>query len=59
MAQIITINREDINNPLHPHMFDHICEDLGFDPKTTDQLCLYVQHAESGGSKENHKRHSY
>ena len=27
----ITLAREDINNPLHPFLWQEICADLGFD----------------------------
>lgn len=41
----IIVTREDINNPLHPTMFDQLCEDLGLDPKTTDAIEITVAKA--------------
>ncbi len=32
----LTLAREDINNPLHPFMWQEICEDLGFDGGNRD-----------------------
>jgi len=43
----IIIDREDICNPIHPLLFDQMCEDLGLDPKTTDQITLTVAKAEA------------
>ena len=35
----IIMNREDINNPLHPNLFDNWLETLGVDPDA-DFVCL-------------------
>ena len=41
MAKTIILNRNDVNNPLHPHLFDTWLEDLGIDPDAEDiTLCL-------------------
>lgn len=29
----IILYREDINNPLHPYMWESICDDLGLSPE--------------------------
>lgn len=29
----IILTRDDINNPLHPTMWEQLCEELGLDPK--------------------------
>lgn len=43
MAKNITIilNREDVNNPLHPNLFDNWLETLGVNPEATE-VCLVL-----------------
>tara|TARA_Y100000004_G_scaffold50549_1_gene55734 strand:+ start:473 stop:646 length:174 start_codon:yes stop_codon:yes gene_type:complete len=41
-GRTITLSKEDINNPLHPFLWEEICEDLEFDPKETETLDLKV-----------------
>jgi len=43
----IIIDRDDVNNPLHPTLFDQWCEQLGLDPETTDSIEITVAKAES------------
>ena len=42
---IITLSREDICNPLHPFLWEQMCEELGVD-MDSDTLTLYVRKAE-------------
>ncbi len=35
----IIMNKEDVNNPLHPHLWDRWLETLGVDPEATE-VCL-------------------
>ena len=37
----IIMNKEDVNNPLHPHLFDRWLETLGVDPEATE-VCLIL-----------------
>jgi len=41
-AQTVTIAREDFNNPLHPNLYDDLCNQFGLNPVTTDCICLKV-----------------
>lgn len=29
----IILAREDINNPIHPYLWEQLCEELGLEPK--------------------------
>jgi hypothetical protein len=42
----IILDREDVNNPLHPFIFDEICDQLGLDPEVTGRLTMTVTSAE-------------
>jgi len=33
------LNKEDVNNPLHPYLWDSILEALGIDPEATE-ICI-------------------
>jgi len=35
----IILNREDVNNPLHPNLFNYFLTTLGVDPQA-DEVCL-------------------
>ena len=52
MQKSLTLAREDINNPLHPFMWQEICEDLGFDGGKDgdypDTIHLTIAKAEEG-----------
>lgn len=37
--ETIILNREDVSNPLHPHLFDSFLETLGVDP-SANEVCL-------------------
>jgi hypothetical protein len=39
----IILMRGDFNSALHPRMFDEICEQLGHDPRRTDELTLFIR----------------
>jgi len=39
MNTTIILNREDVNNPLHPNLWEDFMETLGLDPETTE-VCL-------------------
>ena len=41
-GHFISLHREDINNPLHPNLWGHLCDDLDLDPKTTNAIDLKV-----------------
>lgn len=41
-GRFISLHREDINNPLHPNLWGHLCDDLDLDPKTTNAIDLKV-----------------
>ena len=41
-GRTINLNKEDINNPLHPFLWEEICDDLGFDRNETETLALTV-----------------
>lgn len=41
---LVTLNREDINNPLHPFLWRELCEQLDVDPDS-DQIELWVDRA--------------
>tara|TARA_R100000808_G_scaffold14721_1_gene34580 strand:+ start:624 stop:836 length:213 start_codon:yes stop_codon:yes gene_type:complete len=41
-VQTVTIAREDFNNPLHPNLYDDLCNQFGLNPVTTDCICLKV-----------------
>lgn len=47
MTRTITLSREDINNPLHPNLFDQICEQLGITHPNTEQLILKIVEVEA------------
>lgn len=36
MQKSLTLAREDINNPLHPFLWQEICQDLGFEDNSPD-----------------------
>jgi len=37
----IILNREDVNNPLHPNLFDNWLETLNIDPEA-EEVCLQL-----------------
>ena len=39
MNKTIILNREDVNNPLHPNLWEDFMETLGLSPDTTE-VCL-------------------
>lgn len=41
---LITLAREDINNPLHPFLWEQLCERLDVDPDS-DVLELWIDRA--------------
>ncbi len=41
-GRLISLHREDVNNPLHPNLWDHLCSDLDLDPETTNAVDLKV-----------------
>ena len=36
MNKTIILNREDVNNPLHPNLWDSFLQTLGIDPEATE-----------------------
>lgn len=53
MNTIVVLDREDIRNPLHPALWESICDDLGLGPKCNckdasypDRIVLAVSKAE-------------
>jgi hypothetical protein len=42
---IIIIDKDDINNPVHPNLFKEWLEELGL-PENTETITLYVRTAE-------------
>ena len=45
MRKIIIINREDVNNPLHPFLFDQWLEELGIKANSTDSVQITIVRA--------------
>ena len=45
MRKIIIINREDVNNPLHPNLFDQWLEELGIKANSTDSVQITIVRA--------------
>ena len=41
-GRFISLSREDVNNPLHPNLWGHLCGDLDLDPETTNAIDLKV-----------------
>ena len=41
-GRIISLSREDKNNPLHPNLWADLCSDLDLNPETTDSFDLKV-----------------
>ena len=41
-GRIISLSREDINNPLHTNLWADLCSDLDLNPETTDSFDLKV-----------------
>ena len=41
MSKTIILNKEDVNNPLHPHLWESWLDDLDIDPDATE-ICLEV-----------------
>ena len=39
--ETIILNREDVNNPLHPYLFDNFLDTLNIDSEATE-ICLQV-----------------
>ena len=39
----IILNKEDVNNPLHPNLWDSFLETLGVDKDATE-VCLKISH---------------
>jgi len=37
----IIMNREDVNNPLHPNLYDYWLETLGISPES-NEVCLQL-----------------
>ena len=51
--KLVILHREDFNNPLHPFLFDEICEEFGFEPATTNSIDLEVFRANVSGEAFN------
>ena len=47
----IILNREDVNNPLHPNLFDNFLETLGVDPDASE-VCLNLSHLDENKKVE-------
>jgi len=43
--QTIILDRDDFNSPLHPFLFNELCEQFGLDYRTTNSLELTVAKA--------------
>lgn len=50
MKQII-LHREDINNPLHPWMWEQLCEELELSTDS-DEITLFVTNAKSDAMED-------
>jgi len=48
----IILNREDVNNPLHPNLFDSFLDTLGVDPNATE-VCLDLSKLDDNKRTDN------
>ena len=53
--KLVILHREDFNNPLHPFLFDEICEEFGLESSTTDSIDLEVLKANVSGEDFSEK----
>lgn len=51
----IIINRDDINNPLHPNLWESFCDTLGISTDS-DEVCLTRSHLDDNASVSSDKK---